>query len=170
MPEKILVATDGSHPADRAVGVAIDIARARGAELVLLSVREGGTLPDDLRHLAEVEHVVDSGASLPNAPAWLIDSLRRAKLEAEDEEIHAVIAHTALANASDRVAKAGLTTPRAVEEKGDVAKAIVTVATREDAAMIVMGCRGLGAVREWIEGSVSKSVARKAPCPCVIVT
>ncbi|MHB8510575.1 MAG: universal stress protein [Actinomycetota bacterium] len=48
MYKKIMIATDGSSTASRAVGIGADLARSVGAELLLLHVGEPGTGKDVL--------------------------------------------------------------------------------------------------------------------------
>lgn len=57
---------------------------------------------------------------------------------------------------------------QAVRDGGESA-ALVALARDVDAAMIVVGSRGLGAVRAALLGSFSTSVLADAPCPVVVV-
>jgi nucleotide-binding universal stress UspA family protein len=50
----------------------------------------------------------------------------------------------------------------------DSREAIVAAAHEWGADLIVMGARGLGAVARFFLGSVSRSVARQAPCPVLV--
>jgi nucleotide-binding universal stress UspA family protein/CBS domain-containing protein len=52
--------------------------------------------------------------------------------------------------------------------EGDAREEIVTAATDWGADLVVMGARGLGAVKEFLLGSVSLGVARHAPCPVLV--
>ena len=52
---------------------------------------------------------------------------------------------------------------------GDPADTILARARREKADIIVLGSRGLGAIKELVLGSVSHDVAHKAKVPCLIV-
>lgn len=52
--------------------------------------------------------------------------------------------------------------------EGKPAKAILEFATENENDVIVMGCRGLGAVRGMM-GSVSYAVIRSAECPVLVV-
>jgi nucleotide-binding universal stress UspA family protein len=53
--------------------------------------------------------------------------------------------------------------------EGDPRVGIVHVAEERRADMIVVGARGLGAVKRFLVGSTSLAVARYAPCPVAIV-
>lgn len=52
--------------------------------------------------------------------------------------------------------------------EGDAREAIVTAAADWAADLVVLGARGLGAVKEFLLGSVSLGVARHASCPVLV--
>jgi nucleotide-binding universal stress UspA family protein len=54
-------------------------------------------------------------------------------------------------------------------ERGDPAERLVAVAEDKEAALIVVGSRRRGLLASLLLGSVSATVARRAPCPVVIV-
>ncbi len=56
MFKKILVATDGSDQADKAVRFAAELAEKYQAQLLLLHVLLRKELSENIRHLAEVEY------------------------------------------------------------------------------------------------------------------
>jgi nucleotide-binding universal stress UspA family protein len=77
----------------------------------------------------------------------------------------------------DRVADGGVhiaseaglhATPVAVEADGSVWTTILQIADRHDAAMIVMGSRGLTGVRSRLLGSVSSAVVHHTDRPTLI--
>ena len=55
----------------------------------------------------------------------------------------------------------------AVAEEGDAAAVLLEQAA--DAALLVVGSRGLGTAKRLVLGSVSQEVAHKARCPIAIV-
>lgn len=59
--------------------------------------------------------------------------------------------------------------PLAIPDELDVAKTILGVAEKHQAAAIVVGSRGLGRIRARLEGSTSKALLKHAPCPVVVV-
>ena len=61
----------------------------------------------------------------------------------------------------------GGATARPVVVEGDAAEALLEAS--EDAALLVLGSRGLGGVASLVLGSVSSRCAREAACPVVIV-
>jgi len=83
----------------------------------------------------------------------------------------------AAAETGDRIADGGVraatdaglhATPVAVEADGSVWTTIVEIADRHDAAMIVMGSRGLTGVRSRLLGSVSSAVVHHTDRPTLI--
>ena len=76
-----------------------------------------------------------------------------------------------IANEGVRIARdAGLEAePVAIEATGPVWKTILDIADRHDAAMIVMGSRGLTGVRSMLLGSVSSAVVHHADRPTLVI-
>ena len=72
MIKKVLLATDGSQHADKAVALGSDLAARYGAEVVLVHVLLRHELPDDMRRMAAVEHLASS-APLPSAAIPAVD-------------------------------------------------------------------------------------------------
>nr|WP_319538165.1 universal stress protein [uncultured Methanospirillum sp.] len=52
---------------------------------------------------------------------------------------------------------------------GEPSVEIVAIAKKEMADLIVIGSRGLGAIKGVLLGSVSQKIAQTAPCPVMIV-
>ncbi|MGI8624147.1 MAG: universal stress protein [Solirubrobacteraceae bacterium] len=59
--------------------------------------------------------------------------------------------------------------PAVVKATGPVWKAILEIAERRDAAMIVLGSRGLTGVRSMLLGSVSSAVVHHADRPALVI-
>lgn len=53
--------------------------------------------------------------------------------------------------------------------QGEPGPAIVEYANNHHADMIVIGCRGLNGLQQFVLGSVSHKVAKRANCPVLIV-
>jgi nucleotide-binding universal stress UspA family protein len=140
--QHIMVATDGSEGADRAIDVAASIAKATGGNLLVLTV--GGTLSsDEMRQLTRAERDVgDALEQLSN------EILRRAK---------------------DRAERIGVSTIKGQVAWGDAAEAIIEAARREQADAVVIGRRGRGRLAGLLLGSVSQKVASLAPCTVIVV-
>ena len=142
-PTKILLATDGSEEAELAALRAVDLADATDSELHVVHV---GVVPMFLK-------------SYPGTLGY------EGKLYEQIEEVSREL----LRKESWRVKVAGGTVAGAHLRMGAVALEIVALAEELQADLIVMGCRGLGAVRRALMGSVSDSVVRHAHCPVLVV-
>ncbi len=143
MIRSILVPTDGSGFANKAVEMACDLADKYGARILFLHVITGEKVPA-LAHFAEIEHIKES-------------------------EVPRAIADRLLDTAESTARKAGLTDIERMVRDGDPAKEVLDVAKGDDVDLIVMGSRGLGALKELMIGSVSHKVSQLAPCATITV-
>ena len=73
-----------------------------------------------------------------------------------------------LEKARRQLARAGLETTSMLAE-GESADVLVRTADRADADLVILGSRGLSGVQRILLGSVSRRVARHAPCSVLIV-
>lgn len=143
--KNILVATDGSDGGDRAVDYAARMAKAYGADLLIVNVIGGYGLPDKLfLSVTEGQH------------AWL------------DELLTSLSAET-LTKARDRARRAGASAIQLESRKGDVAQTIIEIANDKAADTIVVGKRGEGRAAGLLLGSVSQKLAGLASLPLIIV-
>lgn len=174
----ILVPTDGSAAADKALDLALDLARQHGAALSLLHVLLRDKEPEELLRLPQFAGSGDTIASrlkdLASGPAVartaedVMSDRDKPDRPAPDEllrDIGARVLERALARAAERGVAA---TPMEIVD-GAPAPAIATAAKRAGADAIVMGTRGLRQIEALAFGSVSQEVCRTAPCTCVAV-
>lgn len=84
------------------------------------------------------------------------------------ERMSGAVGAQALAPAEALLTAAGLPFEREIAS-GEPARVIVDTALRSGCAAIVMGARGLGAVRGPLLGSVSQQVVQHSPLPVTIV-
>lgn len=136
---KILLATDGSEEAELAARTAADLAAKTGSELHVVHVL---VLPPETLH---DPFGTDARQEFEKRGRGRLDELV-GRLEASGEEV---------AGAHFRV--------------GSPAAEIVAQAEELGAGMVVLGSRGLGAMRRALMGGVSDSVVRHAPCPVLVV-
>ena len=149
MISTILVPTDGSEHAAKAVRFAADLAQKYGAHMILLHIvsdRGSGRVPEELRAYARMEHVEITERDLLRGAAEEI--LRRAKETAD---------------------AAGAQSVETMIEDGSPAARILNRAKAGGADLIVMGSRGLGDLQGLLLGSVSHKVSHLAECTCVTV-
>jgi len=138
----ILVATDGSEGADRAVEAAVELAKSCGAELSIVTV--GGNLSGE-----EMRQLAGAGNNIGDI------------LEQRCQQI--------LGAAKSRAQHVGITKIHVHSGWGDPAQSIIEIATRAKADAIVLGRRGRGRLAGLLLGSVSQKVASLAPCTVIVV-
>lgn len=168
MIKTILAATDGSSHARKAIDLAIDFAKMFDARLVVIHVIGQGDVPDELIHMAEVEHIVEPPPLDPSMPRASIPRVDVRHLE-ESAKIHAFIANKLLSAAEEEAKEKKVRAVKTVAADGDPARRILETSASEEADMIVMGSRGLGNLKGLLIGSVSNKVNHLAKCTCVCV-
>jgi len=141
LPRRILLATDGSEDAALAARAALDLSEACDAEL-------------------HVVHVWTDARSAVHHPAAAVLG-GRPHLRKE--------AGGVLREQAWNVRAEGGEVARAHLRRGRPAEEIVILAEELAADLVVVGSRGRGASRQFLEGSVSEGVIRLACCPTLIV-
>jgi len=146
---KILVATDGSENAKRAVQVATAIAKQFGSELIVLNV------------IATVVPPVYSAKGISIAAA---DNYSNYFDEAERT------AEKVVNEAVDR-AKNENVNARGIHLRtmSSVPESILENASKENVNLIVVGTRGLGDFEKLLLGSVSSAIIAHAHCSVLVV-
>ena len=175
MLETILVATDGSHYAGRAVELASYLAAKSAAKLIVLHVhpREAS---EELRRMAEAEHMIGPAAAMSGLAAGLSAPVAvpgtgafSAHREEVSQDVIEAVGRQILEGANKTAKKTGVGEVRTIAQDGDPARAILDCAKRERPDMIVMGRRGLSDLQGLLMGSVSHKVSHLADCACVTV-
>ncbi len=144
MFRSIVVGTDGSDTARKAVDEAIDLAKSVGAGVCLVSAYE----PVPQARLRE------EARQTPADLQWMVNPR---------EEVDAT-----LADAAERVAEGGVES-RTYAREGDPADAILDVAEELGAELIVVGNRGMTGAKRFLLGSVPNKVSHHAPCSVLII-
>jgi nucleotide-binding universal stress UspA family protein len=141
-PNAIVVGVDGSETSTRAAEIATEIARARSAKLVLVTVvrpPEGwwgiGGAPPTPEAL--------SAALVEGQQQVLKESEENLSLDGVDYET--------------------------VEELGDPTSRLIAVAEERDAGLIVIGKRGAGLAERVMLGSVADRLCHHSPVPVMVV-
>ncbi|HEY6025252.1 MAG TPA: universal stress protein [Pseudolabrys sp.] len=140
--QRILVATDGSAGANRAVDAAAMLAKTSGADLTILTI--GGNVTG-----AELRKLADAAGDLSNT------------MEAAANKV--------LAQARKRALRIGARSVKLQTGWGDPAETIIDAVRRWNADMLVVGRRGRGRLSGLLLGSVSQKLASLAPCVVVVV-
>jgi nucleotide-binding universal stress UspA family protein len=138
----IVVGTDGSETAARALAEAGDLAKSAGAKLHIVSAYEPASG-------ARV-----GGGDVPERAGWMVGP---------DVTVDSVL---------DRAAGAmharGVET-ECHARKGDPANALLDVAAEHDADLIVVGNKGMTGTKRFLLGSVPDKISHHAPCSVLIV-
>ncbi len=169
----IVVAVDGSDHGQRALEKAADIASGCGASLTILHVHLSGRALKDLSRFAESEHLLrksDLAKKFTESAATASAAeMVRNTLESESRSGAATaVGDVILRDAAETAREMGVKTVSVVAEDGDPTEAILRVARSRSADLIVMGSRGLGALRELLVGSVSHKVTSHADISVLI--
>ena len=167
----ILVPTDGSDQADKAVDLASDIAAKTGSKLFLMYVMSRGPSLEKLRASIDLEQLSE------NARNELDPALHPIAEHVSSAFIPPVVSKDALNEIGEQVLARGQQIAQAkgvevaglVVIDGDPARKIIQIAKREKADLIAMGSRGLGGAEGLLTGSVSYKVTHTAPCSCLVV-
>ncbi len=144
MFNRIVVGTDGSDTASQAVDQATELAKLTGAELNIVSAFEPvskSRIAGEQRDApADVQHEIN-----PQEDVNLLLDAAAAKAKRDGVEVH--------------------THP----VQGDPADAILNVAERIDADLIVVGNKGMTGARRFLLSSVPNNISHNAPCNVMIV-
>jgi nucleotide-binding universal stress UspA family protein len=175
MVKKVLIATDGSSHARKAVEIGAALAASRGAEVVLVHVLLRDHLSENLRHMAEVEFgLAEGGKTIHDALGEIPDgrfpavNLLPRELKNREDVLYAV-ADLVLSDAERVAREHGATRIVKEIEDGKAATRILEVAKDTGADMIVSGARGLSDVEALMVGSVSHKLSHLSPVTCVTV-
>jgi nucleotide-binding universal stress UspA family protein len=145
MISSIVVGTDGSDTAGKAVKEAASLASQLGASIEIVSAyapvsnqrlrEEARQAPEDMQWMVTPREDVEA-------------LLKEAKSTVEEMGVEKVTIH-----------------PR----EGDPADAILDVAEEEKADLIVVGNKGMSGAKRFLLGSVPNKVSHHAPCSVMII-
>ena len=143
-PTKILLATDGSAEARLAAQAAAELSKETGSEV-------------------HVAYVLPSPTELRGHHLYSQEVMRSVLEQAEEE------ANSFLEEQAEQVRGSGGKVAETHLRAGHPDKEIVRLSEELDVGTIVIGSRGLGAVKRALMGGVSESVIRHAHCPVFVV-
>jgi nucleotide-binding universal stress UspA family protein len=143
--KRILVATDGSDGANRAVDYAAHVAKNNDADLLIVNVISGDGLPGNV-----FSQITDA------QQAWL-----KELLESESAML--------LTKARERARSVGVTMVQLESRTGDIAQTIIEIAREKEVDAIIVSKRGAGRLSGLLLGSVSQKLVSLAPLPVTVV-
>jgi nucleotide-binding universal stress UspA family protein len=144
MFSSIVVGTDGSETATRAVRQAVELAHAVGAKVELVSAYE----PVPAQRMSEERR------QAPEDLQWAINPR---------EDVDATLEAAAV------VAREVGVPVNLYARQGDPADAILDVAEEVEADLIVVGNKGMTGAKRFLLGSVPNKVSHHAPCSVLII-
>ena len=144
MFKTIVVGTDGSETASKAVAEAVGLAKAVGAKVLVVSAYE----PVSDARLRE------EGRQVPADMQWMVNPR-------EDVD-------STLQDAAGGAEDAGVEI-ETFARQGDPADAILDVAEEQGADLIVVGNKGMTGAKRFLLGSVPNKVSHHAPCSVLII-
>jgi nucleotide-binding universal stress UspA family protein len=144
MFSSIVVGTDGSETATKAVRQAAELARAVGAKLELVSAYEP----------VPAQRLSDERRQAPEDLQWAINPR---------EDVDATL------EAAAKVAREAGIEVAVYARQGDPADAILDVAEEREADLIVVGNKGMTGAKRFLLGSVPNKVSHHAPCSVLII-
>ena len=140
----IVVGTDGSSTATQAVREAVDMAKAVGATLELVSAYAPVS---EARLRAERRDA-------PEDVQWAINPRQEVEVS--------------LSDAAEIAREAGVKVNTYARE-GDPADAILDVAEEQKSDLVILGNKGMTGAKRFLLGSVPDKVSHHAPCSVLIV-
>ncbi len=146
MYSNILVAYDGSAHADKAIGVAIELAAKFDADLHLVQV---------------VDHAHASSGTAEFARSENVDDPDSLEIELAKKNL--------LQRFEPKVREAGVGNLHARVARGDPAEQLLNYIGGSGVDMVVMGRRGVGRMEGLLVGSVSAKVSALADCAVLTI-
>ena len=145
MIRSIVVGTDGSETATKAVREAAELAAQLNAGMEIVSAYEP----------AGTQRLKEEARQVPDDLSWMVSpredveaTLREATELAEDIGVGQVKCHA---------------------REGDPADAILDVAEEQGSDLIVVGNKGMTGAKRFLLGSVPNKVSHHAPCSVLII-
>lgn len=176
MIKTIVIATDGSGHASKAVALGADIASKYGARVVLLHSLLRNEVSENLRQMARVEHLAgEEGKAMADAIASVPEGRFPASIRFDADQtttpyrVLEAIGKQVLSRAESEAREHGVKEIESRLEDGDPVKRILEVTDKEGASMIVCGARGLSDLKALVVGSVSHKLANLSPVTVVSV-
>jgi nucleotide-binding universal stress UspA family protein len=143
MFRSIVVGTDGSETAGKAVAEAAQLAQQVGAKLLVVSAYEP----------VSGQRLRDEAQQAPGDLQWMVNPR---------EDVDATLREAAGA------AGEGIEV-ETFARQGDPADAILDVAEEQGADLIVVGNKGMTGAKRFLLGSVPNKVSHHAPCSVLII-
>lgn len=174
MFERILAAIDGGETTRSTLETACALADRYQSKLGILYVTEPDEINDDLIHAAQTEGIIrtpDYSGTIDGHTYFRMGDMQEELRRGEAVARLAVeIAEGVVAEAEAFTKGQNIKAVKTFVRSGDVAEAILDVASQADADLIVMGHNRRSILGDLIHSSVAETVDRKAKCPCLVLS
>lgn len=168
---RILLATDGSDNANRALDTAIDLATTYNASLTVLHAIILGAVPQGLLRWAEVEHLMPAAEESPGGPSVYgpIATLTGGRKRQAPYRVRQAVADAIVGHARERALARDVRDVQVRIADGDPTEVIAELLADGSHDLLVMGSRGHGTLRGLLTGSVSHKAIGLHACPVLVV-
>ena len=173
MFNSIVVATDGSNHANRALEMGAELASRDNAALHIIYVVDSDVsgLPEGLFEMSKAEHLIDPTprffTDFRGTHADALNAVQEASLESQ--RLVAQLAEHIVEESARNARLAGVDEVTTAIENGKPTDKILAYAEQQEADVIITGRRGQGALKSLFMGSTSMKVAQNAECTCITV-
>lgn len=170
MMKNILCALDGSKNAEKALGLAVELAIKFDGRLVLFHVLMRNLDATEIRRFSEIEGLTKESIAevrrLQNVDSR-IEVGHPFDAKGIDSKTLIELGQYILSSARSAALEKGVSNVTTVIGDGDPAARILSCAEKENIDCIVMGSRGLSDIQALFQGSVSRKVCNRANCTIV---
>ncbi len=147
MYARILIATDGSELADRAIDHGVQLAKLAGSEVTIVTVTEPVSIV---------------GGGYATVVGGVVEPIPE-RIEAQEKS-----ARDLLQRAANRAAEQGLTVKTVLVDNSFAAEGIVATANEIGAELIVMGSHGRRGLNRLLLGSQTNNVLAHTKLPVLV--
>jgi nucleotide-binding universal stress UspA family protein len=172
MINNILCALDGSSSAEKALDLAIEMARRFDARLVLFHALLRNLDAEEVRRFSEIEGLTKESVAevrrLQNVDAR-IEVGHPYDEKAIPSRVLIEVGQKILSSARADAEEKGVANVATIVGDGDPAARVLACAKQEKVDCIVMGSRGLSDIQALLQGSVSRKVSNRAGCTTISV-
>ena len=173
MFERILLATDGSDHAAKALCIASDLAVRHDGELLLMHVATESDETEGAAELARIEGLVEERRRVPPLSSLVapgIGEVPPVPVSTVDRgDLRRAVGQHILDLAARQACEAGVPRVRTILEFGETSRQIIEAVQREGADTVVLGSNGHGKLHDLLVGSVSRTVAKDSNVTCITV-
>ena len=173
MYKNVLVATDGSDNATKAIHVASKLAAHLDCTLSVVHVQGEGEVPQAVRRFVSIEHLAeppviemrdatDAGTGVAYLRAIGEAGIRR-------HQIWAALAKKVISDATTIAREHSLVLNATLTPTGDPVTAINAACHQIDADLLVLGRRGVSDLKGLLMGSVTHKILQLATCDVLTV-